>query len=56
MKLLALMVVAALACEKGLKSFSAAVVSGYMGADAFVPTSSEAHKSKTPPYKASPTL
>lgn len=37
MKLLALMVVAALACEKGLKSFSAAVVSGYMGADAFVP-------------------
>lgn len=37
MRLLALLVVTALACQKGLKSFTAAMVSGYMGADAFVP-------------------
>lgn len=37
MKLLVLMAVAALACEKGLKGFSAAMMSGYMGSDAYVP-------------------
>jgi len=36
MKLLVLMAVAALACEKGLKGFSAAMMSGYMGSDAYV--------------------